>query len=82
MKHDRPQCFNHPTTIHEGDIPSEDAIDRWRNFILANHGGEATWTINAIFDCAILGARRAYEVRKESTKMLKQRLKALENGIR
>jgi len=77
----RPDFFTEATWLVEGEIPSVENINRWREYILSEHGGTASPTINAIFDCAVLGATQATDIKEESTKMMKDRLRKLVKSL-
>ena len=66
--------------IHEG-VPSAENIDRWRDWVLANCRGEAAFTVNAIFDCALVGAELAAGKTVEWNKMAADHLRRLAKEV-
>lgn len=66
-----------PLMLLEGETPSTGNINQWRHFVKRKSRVDSHRTIDAIFDCAILGSEKATDLKKEADRLLALKLKAL-----
>jgi hypothetical protein len=70
-----------PLIVMDGGTPSAENINRWRDFVKRESKGDAHPTLDAIFDCALLGADKARDIDKEVNRVLKAKLRELATAI-
>lgn len=70
-----------PVMVLDGDVPSAANIERWRDWVKRESRVDSHDTLDAIFNCALLGADKARDLVAEADKIAARKLRDMARSL-